>query len=82
MVFFYQMVQAIQSHVNMQLIALKALLKKKIPIFGICLGHQLLALASGAETEKMKFGHHGANHPVRDLESGKFLSQAKIMDSP
>jgi carbamoyl-phosphate synthase small subunit len=42
-----------------------------MPIFGICLGHQLLALASGAETEKMKFGHHGANHPVRDIESGK-----------
>ncbi|QZP17645.1 glutamine-hydrolyzing carbamoyl-phosphate synthase small subunit [Methylophilales bacterium] len=50
---------------------IKALLKRKIPIFGICLGHQLLALASGAETEKMKFGHHGANHPVRDIESGK-----------
>lgn len=46
-------------------------LKKEIPTFGICLGHQLLALASGAKTEKMKFGHHGANHPVRDLESGK-----------
>ena len=50
---------------------IKALLKRKMPIFGICLGHQLLALASGAETEKMKFGHHGANHPVRDIESGK-----------
>jgi len=53
--------------------SIKGLLKKKIPIFGICLGHQLLALASGAETEKMKFGHHGANHPVRDLESGKIF---------
>ena len=51
--------------------SIKDLLKKEIPIFGICLGHQLLALASGAETEKMKFGHHGANHPVRDIESGK-----------
>ena len=51
--------------------SIKALLKKEIPIFGICLGHQLLALASGAETQKMKFGHHGANHPVRDLETGK-----------
>jgi carbamoyl-phosphate synthase small subunit len=44
-----------------------------IPIFGICLGHQLLALASGARTEKMKFGHHGANHPVLDIASGKVL---------
>lgn len=47
--------------------AIKALLEKDIPIFGICLGHQLLALASGAKTVKMKFGHHGANHPVKDL---------------
>ena len=42
-----------------------------VPTFGICLGHQLLALASGAKTTKMKFGHHGANHPVKDLESGR-----------
>lgn len=42
----------------------------RIPVFGICLGHQLMALASGARTLKMKFGHHGANHPVRDLRSG------------
>jgi len=41
-----------------------------VPVFGICLGHQLMALASGAKTIKMKFGHHGANHPVKDLESG------------
>ena len=40
-------------------------------MFGICLGHQLLALAAGARTEKMKFGHHGANHPVMDLDSGR-----------
>jgi carbamoyl-phosphate synthase small subunit len=40
-------------------------------VFGICLGHQLLALASGARTVKMKFGHHGANHPVQDTESGR-----------
>ena len=48
--------------------AIQILLKKGIPIFGICLGHQLLALASGAKTIKMKFGHHGANHPVKNLE--------------
>jgi carbamoyl-phosphate synthase small subunit len=53
--------------------AIKAILTKKIPVFGICLGHQLLALASGALTEKMKFGHHGANHPVQHRESGKVL---------
>lgn len=46
--------------------AIKEFLDKKIPLFGICLGHQLLGLASGARTIKMKFGHHGANHPVRD----------------
>ena len=47
--------------------AITELLKTDKPIFGICLGHQLLALASGAKTEKMKFGHHGANHPVEDI---------------
>ena len=46
------------------------LLEKNIPIFGICLGYQLLALAAGAKTVKMKFGHHGANHPVIDIDSG------------
>jgi len=50
--------------------AIQEILETKIPIFGICLGHQLLGLASGAKTMKMKFGHHGANHPVQDLESG------------
>ncbi len=44
-----------------------------VPIFGICLGHQILALASGAKTEKMKFGHHGANHPVQDLQTKQVL---------
>ncbi len=47
------------------------LVATKIPVFGICLGHQFLALASGARTVKMKFGHHGANHPVKDLDSGR-----------
>lgn len=49
------------------LTAIKNLLDKKIPLFGICLGHQLLGIASGGKTIKMKFGHHGANHPVKDL---------------
>ena len=45
----------------------------RIPVFGICLGHQLMGLASGAKTLKMKFGHHGANHPVKDLDTGKVV---------
>ncbi len=53
--------------------AIKTVIEKDIPVFGICLGHQLLSLASGARTEKLKFGHHGANHPVQDLDSGSVL---------
>ena len=53
--------------------SIRELLGRGVPVFGICLGHQLLALASGAATMKMKFGHHGANHPVEDLESGRIL---------
>jgi carbamoyl-phosphate synthase small subunit len=48
-------------------------MKKKMPLFGICLGHQIMGLATGAKTLKMKFGHHGANHPVQDIESGRVL---------
>ena len=51
--------------------AIRKILETNIPIFGICLGHQLLGLALGLETEKMKFGHHGANHPVKDLKSNE-----------
>jgi len=53
--------------------AIREVLEADIPTFGICLGHQLLALASGARTVKMKFGHHGANHPVQDLASGQVM---------
>ncbi len=53
--------------------AIKTILEKKVPVFGICLGHQLLALASGAKTEKMKFGHHGANHPVQEIATGRVM---------
>ncbi len=55
------------------IVATKELLENKIPLFGICLGHQLLGLANGARTIKMKFGHHGANHPVQDVNSGQVI---------
>ena len=51
--------------------AAAALIESGVPVFGICLGHQIMALASGAKTFKMKFGHHGANHPVKDLDNGR-----------
>ena len=51
--------------------AAQELIETGIPTFGICLGHQIMALASGAKTFKMKFGHHGANHPVKDLDTGR-----------
>jgi carbamoyl-phosphate synthase small subunit len=53
--------------------AIREFLEAGMPLFGICLGHQLLALASGAKTVKMKFGHHGANHPVQDLDTGRVM---------
>ena len=57
--------------------AIRSFLKTDIPLFGICLGHQLLALASGAKTIKMKFGHHGGNHPVNDLEKSVVMITAQ-----
>ena len=53
--------------------AVKELLDSGKPVFGICLGHQLLGLALGGKTKKMPFGHHGGNHPVQDLDSGKVM---------
>jgi carbamoyl-phosphate synthase small subunit len=53
--------------------AAQAAMAKRIPVFGICLGHQIMALASGAKTLKMKFGHHGANHPVQDLDTKRVM---------
>jgi carbamoyl-phosphate synthase small subunit len=57
--------------------ATRELIERGIPLFGICLGHQIMALASGAKTLKMKFGHHGSNHPVQDLATGQVLITAQ-----
>ena len=67
--FFYPMDPEIQNLATTLIENIKIALDKKIPIFGICLGHQLLAIAGGCKTYKMKFGHHGANHPVQSLNS-------------
>jgi carbamoyl-phosphate synthase small subunit len=53
--------------------AIREFVAQRVPVFGICLGHQLLGLAAGARTVKMKFGHHGANHPVIDLDNGRVM---------
>jgi len=58
---------------NYAIQAIKSILQSCVPVLGICLGHQLLALASGAHTVKMKFGHHGANHPVVNVDTGEVL---------
>jgi len=60
----------------------RKLLDTDLPVFGICLGHQILGLATGARTIKMKFGHHGANHPVQDLDSDGSSSRVRITGSP
>src|SRR4030067_3679548 len=53
--------------------AIRRIIDTGLPVFGICLGHQLMGLASGARTIKMKFGHHGANHPVLEVASGRVM---------
>jgi carbamoyl-phosphate synthase small subunit len=58
---------------NYAIDATRTLIERGLPTFGICLGHQIMGLASGGRTSKMKFGHHGANHPVKDLDTGQVL---------
>lgn len=58
---------------NYAIEAIRSILEARVPVFGICLGHQLLALASGGKTLKMKFGHHGANHPVKEIATGQVM---------
>ena len=72
MVYFCPMGQEIRAR-EYAVDATRRFLEIKIPLFGICLGHQILALASGAKTIKMKFGHHGGNHPVQDLDNGRVM---------
>ena len=56
----------------------KAIVGKK-PLIGVCMGNQLINLALGGDTKKMKFGHHGGNHPVKDLKTGEYILQARTM---
>ena len=71
MEYYYQMDHGNPEDCKDEIENLKMLLKADIPILGICLGHQLMALANGFKTGKLKYGHRGANHPVKDLETGK-----------
>ena len=65
------MALVIQRNVNLIIEEIKKLYDSNVPIFAICLGHQLMALATGADTHKLKYGHRGANHPVKDLQTGR-----------
>lgn len=71
MEYYYQMDLGDPEDCTIEIENLKRLIKTNIPILGICLGHQLMAIANGFKTGKLKYGHRGANHPVKDLETGK-----------